>query len=881
MRFSTFLAASVATAALLSGSSALAADTNQASLAGGGTMARPEAADGLTVQEKGAADSAVYGVRGSSFAALAAGGNGGFDALYPSVGSPSPNPVGACSVGANGWCDTPHHIATIAFGWDSHTTGTGVIIGIVDTGVDLNHPDFAGRILTGTCIVSSVNACTNAWDQVGGDTAVFPGPNSTHGTHVAGIAAGSITGLATTASILPVKVCSSTASSCAGVDQGIVWASQHGAAVINVSIGGPLLADSDISAFQTAIANGSLLVVAGGNSGNKVPSSGFLAGGALRDGVRGSMIVVGATGAGGTGGHGQVASFSQVPSTQCEVHGGQRYCLANYFVVAPGANIWSTVGNGTATGATYGYLSGTSMATPYVTGVAAVIKGMWPTLTSSQVASIIFQTTDDVGAPGIDPVYGRGAVDIQRALGPTGATIVANHSFSFSGSGTSNISSITAAVGGAGGQASAATLQQFGVGGATSSLASGPLSVAIANSSILKKALLVDSFGRTFTADLSKATFASPMVDLNRFIQSDFYQTYNGFAGAVDTPLGVVSASGYAVQTTTPALMAGEYTATDRNRHDLRDFSMSLNVMPGMSVQMGYNMMTAGKLNSYDAVGSRAYDGLFFSAAAVNSPYVALTDGGNYIGTTMDLSDTVHVQFGASSLTPYTPEFEVSAHPIIEQMFGQDHMYDRRRAEGSVAGLTWDFAKWGGLGVTVSQTDEHNGLLGGFTSGALSISRMAQTTAAGFNARVGFGDGWVSTASYSEGLTRVNLQTDGLVDGIDTLHSRSYGIALAKNQVFGDNDSMGIALTRPIHVYQGGLHLTAATGYDQQGNITISSEHVSLSSSTPETDLETGYVSTYLNGALSLQANAAYQMNVDGRSGTNAVTVLSRVRFNF
>ena len=92
--------------------------------------------------------------------------------------------------------------------------------------------------------------------------------------------------------------------------------------------------------------------------------------------------------------------------------------MKDYFVMAPGVDIWSTVGNGNHPGANYGYLSGTSMATPYVSGVAAVIKGASPFLTAEEVADIIFNSTDDMGATGIDPVYGRGAVDITKAMSP-------------------------------------------------------------------------------------------------------------------------------------------------------------------------------------------------------------------------------------------------------------------------------------------------------------------------------------------------------------------------------------------------------------------------------------------------------------------------------
>ncbi len=99
--------------------------------------------------------------------------------------------------------------------------------------------------------------------------------------------------------------------------------------------------------------------------------------------------------------------------------------------------------------------------------------------------------------------------------------------------------------------------------------------------------------------------------------------------------------------------------------------------------------------------------------------------------------------------------------------------------------------------------------------------------------------------------------------------------------MFGQDDSVGFALSRPIHVYQGGVDLTAATGVDSDSNVIVSHEHVSLASATPETDIEAGYVTSFLDGALSLQANTAYQMNVDGRTNVNAVTFLSRASINF
>jgi hypothetical protein len=197
--------------------------------------------------------------------------------------------------------------------------------------------------------------------------------------------------------------------------------------------------------------------------------------------------------------------------------------------------------------------------------------------------------------------------------------------------------------------------------------------------------------------------------------------------------------------------------------------------------------------------------------------------------------------------------------------------------------MNWDVAKWAGLGFTASQTSEHNGLLGGLTSGALDLSNNANTTAVGVSARVGFGDGWVTTAAYSEGITQLDLKpnTASLISSSTDLRSRSYGVAVAKHGLFGDNDSLGLALSRPIHVYSGSANLNLATSMDDDGNLTYGAENLSLASKTPETDVEMGYITTFLDGSLALQTNAAYQMNFAGQSGKNSLAVVSRAKINF
>ncbi|MGH6871935.1 MAG: S8 family peptidase [Rhizomicrobium sp.] len=812
-------------------------------------------------------DGSVYGVRAHGNGTLPIVINGGN--LGPTSSSLTPDPCNSAGNFPGGWCQSAHSVAANVFGWDFSSSGAGAVIGMIDTGVDLSNPEFAGRLLKGHCVTSSVNPCTSNWDKRGGDEATFPGADATHGTHTAGIAAGANVGIAYGADILPVKVCGSNVDSCEGVDEGMVWASEHGADIVSVSIGGPVLSASDVAAFRTVAANGTLMVVAGGNSGNKDPSGGFLAGAALQDGVRGSMIVVGATGCNGpnpsvptncaNGGLGGIASFSQVPGNRCEIHGGNRYCLKDFFVMAPGVDIWSSVGNSHNPAPDYGYLSGTSMATPYVSGVAAVIKGASPFLTAEEVADIIFNSTDDMGAAGIDPVFGRGAVDITKAMSPAGAP-----------------ASIKVATGGRVGDPSSVS----GAGHATTSLVSGAMSVALRNSTLLKHVEVVDAYGRAFNADLTKAAW-NPGVDLGRYFFADNFTAFSPFVFAGQTPIGNFVASGYAVDTTTPRLISGEFLTSDRSRYSVEDLNVTATLAPGVDLNMGYNTMMSGQFTGYDTNASSAYDGLFTQSAAINSPYASLTDGGSFIGTNIAVSDDVHLRFGASELTAQHGIYDVPVFSMESQVMGPQAAYNQRQAQSTVAGMDWDFASWGGLGLVASQTSEQDGLLGGMASGSLSMANQANTSALGMSARFGFGDGWVTTLSYSEGLTTLDLKSSGLITGSDPLHSRAYGVAVAKHGLFADNDSLGLAVSRPVQIYSGGIDLQAANSIDDAGNLLLGQEHVSLASSTPETDFELGYVTTFMNGALSLQANAGYQSNVAGQSGLNGVTVLSRAKINF
>jgi len=269
--------------------------------------------------------------------------------------------------------------------WSLETGGSGVIA-VLDTGVQANHRDLAGRVLPG---YDFVNNDSNAADDNG------------HGTWVAGIIAANandgygMAGITWSDKILPVKIMTREGTGdTADLTSAIVWAANQGATVINMSVGGFPASQYVQDAVNYAWSKGAVLIGAAGNNGVQetfYPAS-FT-----------NVVSVSAT---------QVDDeFAHWSS-----HG------AKVDVSAPGASVQTT----NCTVCTYAdhhtwgdhtYISGTSFATPNVAGVVALIRARYPSYSPAQVVSRLISTVDDLGYPGHEIRYGRGRVNAYRAVG--------------------------------------------------------------------------------------------------------------------------------------------------------------------------------------------------------------------------------------------------------------------------------------------------------------------------------------------------------------------------------------------------------------------------------------------------------------------------------
>ncbi|HWH33561.1 MAG TPA: S8 family serine peptidase [Egibacteraceae bacterium] len=260
--------------------------------------------------------------------------------------------------------------------WTS-TQASGQKVAVVDTGVDAAHPDLAGVVLSG------YDAFTP-----GGD-----GRNDAngHGTHVAGIVAAvsgngiGVEGLARSAKILPVKVLQDDGSGYSSdVAEGILWAIANGATVVNLSLGSPNTSSSVDAAIEQAIQKGVVVVAASGN-----------------EGAKGNPVMWPAA-------LPEVVSVGAIDSTD------QRASFSGHGdwldLVAPGVQIASTMSG------EYMYSSGTSMAAPFVSATAALVRTRYPSLTPPQLADHLLATAEDLGPAGEDPEYGVGLVDTVKAL---------------------------------------------------------------------------------------------------------------------------------------------------------------------------------------------------------------------------------------------------------------------------------------------------------------------------------------------------------------------------------------------------------------------------------------------------------------------------------
>ncbi|HWK41338.1 MAG TPA: S8 family peptidase [Croceibacterium sp.] len=689
----------------------------------------------------------------------ACGGGGGG---YGSIGGPTPSPTPAPTSGMPPRetvipaFDTPEfrrsdgpadHNAASA--WSQGRTGSGVTIAIVDTGIDEDSPEFAGRISSLSRDILNAGRPLTGTDD--------------HGTHVALVAAGArnasgIVGIAYDAKILALRAdaigsCTAGASPNIGPDcyfddrdttAAINYASANGAKIINLSLGGNGATMNLQNAARSAVDAGALIVVSAGNGGSANPDS-FAT--LLAQAAAGGAIIVGSVDE-----NGRISDDSNRAGTQ-----------AALFLAARGEGVCCAYANGQVYVDSNGYnylLSGTSFAAPQVSGAAALLAQAYPHLTGRQIADILLRSAYDAGAPGTDPIYGRGILDIARAFQPLGATSLAG------------------------------LRTRMAMGDATG-IGSGAMGDALSAASL--PTLVADDYDRVFEADLAAGLNGAQVAGRLR--------------GAVETGQRHVSlASG-------ETIMA--FSVDARGMELPESFAMAGGARPDERSARVLAGRVAGELSQGTQFGF-AYGQSAASLAAVlqrqdGPAFLIAPDASGESGVLRGegVSIALRRQLGPWGLLLNAERGETLTGTVMQregEQFGRrvsgattsyGVALDRRLGDVRAAlGLTW--------------TDEEETLLGGRFHDSFGLTG---TDTVFFDARAGWNlaSGWRVGAALRQGWTFA--PTGGLIAPGASIISRAWSVDLERQGLLSADDRLALRLSQPLRVESGALNLMLPVSY--------------------------------------------------------------------
>ena len=716
----------------------------------------------------------LRGVGLGGLAALAACGGGGGIRSTPAppvadvpvpAPTPTPTPIPSPTAGT----DTGEYRATVGAvsmnalaAYTAGATGAGAAIAIIDSGFDLQSQELEGRLST----ASQALAGNSTIDDEGG-----------HGTAVAFTAAGrrngaGTHGVAPGSTVIAYRV--DRPGSCAepetddteggcrfGTDAirlGVDAAVTAGARVINISLGGSDMPFALQQAIGRATAAGVVIVIAAGNDGTDNPDP--FTNVANSPNANGAVIVAGSVGS--TDGS---STFSDRAGTG-----------AATYLAAVGERVRAPDADGTPR-----LWSGTSFAAPQISGAVALLAQAFPNLTGAQIVSLLLTTARDAGAPGTDPVYGRGVLDLTRAFQPVGTSVVAGTGASVSTSG------------GASGWTSApfGDARALGMG-----------------------AVILDGFERAFAIDLAaQIGRAAPNRPLGASLTGRTRHT--SFAGG-GTAVAMTLAP------TRAGLALGPTRLTGRDAEAARAIAGSVTQRLGSRTAFAFGIRQGAAGLSAQLSGAR------------EPAFLVARSEGTGFDTAAGSSAAIRHRFGPWGVTAGAETGAVLS-PRERLMPGarywQRTPYDR-------LGLSLD--RWfGPLSATaaVTRLNERDTLLGARLDAALGAPG-ATSWFADAGARFD-SNGWTLGGHYRRGWTAAHVR--GLTGG-GRLGTSAWSADIGKAGVFG-RDELGLRVAQPLRVGSGGLDLALPTAWDYvtRSVATYTTQRLPLAPSGSELDVEARY----------------------------------------
>jgi subtilisin family serine protease len=700
--------------------------------------------------------------------------------------------------------------------------GNGQVLGVVDTGINATHPEFAtGQMSQASSACAAVSfKCAAGFNDDNG-----------HGTAVASIAAGNRTwqsgnataggyttikgdfiGVAPAANIIAEKVLSAAGSGYStDVANGVRKAADAGATVINAS----LTFNNDpniVAAINYAASKGAFIVWAGGNSAQNLLNNASTSG--LTATAIQHLIFAGSVNSANV-----ASSFTNKPGTgylYSTTTGSTNY--ATRWIMAPGEAILAPIT--TSGNSAYGFWSGTSMAAPIVSGSLMLLQNAWPILkTQGTTANLLLATATDLGSKGLDTVYGNGLVNLQTAFNPYGALTVS--------------------------KANGQTVAVSSLNG--SLLSSGALGNLSSIQSQLANYTAFDGYARNFTVNLS-GLIKSPS------------------ATASLNPLPSNAYSAPKVMKYAGGELAFSLQSTSNPLQHLGEFGY--NAETDQPLNVGYTLFT-NQAESVSGFGYGTKSAYPFAKALYNDDLIArqvsefdssnlgnLAQGGYQLSYGIKLNSDLRVA-ASYSATPTATTLTPEAVQTNQFKFG----------------LAYQVAPRLSAGLTYSNVAEKSSLLGAsYSSGSiLSLGQNASDVIGLSMAyRVSHHSSLLFSADF--GKTRAGQgDTGSLFSATSTIQSRAYGVTYLQENLLTAQDQFSAAIKQPLRISAGRAALSMAS-VDEQGYAVYEKSWNSLVPDGREIDLTLAYRRpTSKSAHLSLQA--AYQKDALNIAGNNNAQV--------
>lgn len=708
----------------------------------------------------------TVGVAAACAALSACGGGGGGQGISnlpppppvsptPPPPPPPPPPVTSFDTAEVRRSDGPgFHSAEVA--WLDGSTGTGEIIAIVDTGLDTDSPEFAGRLHP------------DSQDVTGSGRGVDP--EDDHGTNVALIAAAArndvgVLGIAFDAQVLALRAdrpgsCGADTPQDASlgcvfndsdIARGIDIAVAAGAAVVNLSLGGSAASRELQDAVSRAADAGVVIVAAAGNNGLSPAEVDQFSRSLINAGGENVIIV------GSVNENGDMSDFSN--------RAGQ---FAQNYISARGERICCVYDDGelfveNIDGQEFVTLfGGTSFAAPQVAGAVALLAQAFPNLTGQEIAEILLDTARDAGAPGTDDVFGTGILDIGAAFEPIGTTSIA---------GTGHVLALA---------------DNFAIGSAA-------MGDALNGASLTT--IVTDRYDRAFTAQLGRNTRNAPQPQRLRAAVGQGARTRSG--GSDQLSVAVTVGEGQRA--------AGIGWA--QNLQLTSEDAFGARVLAGQVVARIAPEMQVGFAISQNASGLVAQ-----LQGASRGAFQIAPESGHDSGFSGDseIAIAARREIGNWGVTLSAQRGRAWLSDFRDTNDAINGRTDRRPT--TQVALATD-RQWAGFDLNAGATIliEEDTLLGAHFNPVLGLQGAQSVFLDGKVSKV-LGEHWQVGTSYRAGFTRP--RGGALIGSGSQINSAGWSFDVTRFGVFSKSDSLGFRLSQPLRVSGGALQLELPVDYD-------------------------------------------------------------------